>query len=315
MGLWNKSAELHWRRLCLPTLSESHERHRKPLPPHYYILEMRKIPLKRWAKSYGVPLVAGAVLLGAIAAQSRLVNRDLEWIEETKFSYLPEIKTARLLTPGHQITAGRLWWIRAATYFGGETLAGRQALWMLQLSGLAAKLDPQFRWPYLVIGTSATDDEGDRDIELLRLGIENLPNDFQLHLFLAMRLVEKHADFDGAVAVLDRVLKLPETPDFMHGMRETYQKNANDLPQALAIYLGEWERVKAAPQMALAVLNRANRMVVAKKNAHSTLTLKEMKGWGEMLQAGTITPEQYYSAALSLALPNPPPSSAEGDSE
>jgi len=267
---------------------------------------MRKISLQRWAKSYGLPLIAGTVLLAAIAAQSRLVNRELEWVEETKFGYLPELRTVRLLTPGHQITAGRLWWIRAATYFGGEVLAGREARWMIHLSSLSAKLDPKFEWPYVVIGTSASDELSDTDLNLLWQGAKNLPKNIHIHLFLAMRLVEKHGDYKSAVEVLDRVMHLPETPDFMRGMRETYRKNQNDLPQALAIYLAEWERAKDNPGMAQAVLNRLYRVALIKKNQYSQLTYKRAKALGEQLQKGELTMQQFYGAILDQAFPPPP---------
>ena len=274
---------------------------------------------RRFLPSLPVALaVAGLLLLLAlIGAQSRLYGRDAEANPEVKFSYLPDVHTVRLLAPGHQEAFGRAFWIRATTYFGGEYLAGREATWMLHLCGLVVKLAPKFAWPYQIIGTSVFDKEGDLDLELMRQGIEELPDNLHIHLFLAMRLVEKHGDYQGAGDVLDHAIAHTQAPDFVVGMRETYRKNENDLPQAMAIYLGEWERVKDSPQMAKPVLERLSRMIDVKKSKSSTLTLKQIKDVAKLLEEKKISPQEFYVQMMRMAVPpeaeEPAPADAAAD--
>ena len=257
-------------------------------------------------------------LLALIAAQSKLYGREIDDINpETKFDYLPDVGTVRLLAPGHQGALGRAFWIRAATYFGGESLGGRKATWMLHLCALVTKLAPKFDWPYQIIGTSVFDDEGDLDIEQMRQGIREIPDNLHIHMFLAMRLVEKHGDYQGAGEVLDHAIANAEVPDFVRGMRETYRKNENDLPQAMAIYLGEWERVKDSPQMAKPVLERLSRMIDVKKSKSSTLTLKQIKDVAKLLEEKKISPQEFYVQMMRMAVPpeeaEPAPAEAPAD--
>ena len=277
---------------------------------------MEKGENRRSFRSLLPGLAAAALLLALlalIAAQSRLYGREIDDINpETKFDYLPDVGTVRLLAPGHQGALGRAFWIRAATYFGGETLGGRKATWMLHLCGLVTKLAPKFDWPYQVIGTSVSDDEGDLDLELMRQGIREIPDNLHIHMFLAMRLVEKHGDYQGAGEVLDHAIANTEAPDFVRGMRETYRKNENDLPQAMAIYLGEWERVKDNLQMAKPILNRLARVIDVKKNKASTLNLKLIKERTKLLEEQKISAQQFYGEMMRLALPpEPAPESSE----
>ena len=251
-------------------------------------------------------------LLALIAAQSRLYGREIDDINpETKFDYLPDVGTVRLLAPGHQGALGRAFWIRAATYFGGESLGGRKATWMLHLCALVTKLAPKFDWPYQIIGTSVFDDEGDLDIEQMRQGIREIPDNLHIHMFLAMRLVEKHGDYQGAGEVLDHAIANMQVPEFVVGMRETYRKNENDLPQAMAIYLGEWERVKDNLQMAMPVLERLARVINVKKNKASTLNLKLIKERTKLLEEQKISAQEFYGEMMRLALPPEPAPEAE----
>ena len=251
-------------------------------------------------------------LLALIAAQSKLYWREIDDINpETKFDYLPDVGTVRLLAPGHQGALGRAFWIRAATYFGGESLGGRKATWMLHLCALVTKLAPKFDWPYQVIGTSVFDDEGDEDIELMKQGIQEIPDNLHIHMFLAMRLVEKHGDYQGAGDVLDHAIAHTQAPDFVVGMRETYRKNENDLPQAMAIYLGEWERVKDNLQMAKPVLERLARMIDVKKNKASELNLETIKERTKLLEEQKISAQEFYGEMMRLALPPEPAPEAE----
>ena len=251
-------------------------------------------------------------LLALIAAQSRLYGREIDDINpETKFDYLPDVGTVRLLAPGHQGALGRAFWIRAATYFGGESLGGRKATWMLHLCALVTKLAPKFDWPYQVIGTSVFDDEGDEDIELMKQGIQEIPDNLHIHMFLAMRLVEKHGDYQGAGEVLDHAIANAQVPEFVVGMRETYRKNENDLPQAMAIYLGEWERVKDNLQMAKPVLERLANVINVKKNKASTLDLKQIKERTKLLEERKISAQEFYGEMMRLALPPEPAPEAE----
>ncbi|MBP5351022.1 MAG: hypothetical protein J6Y56_03580 [Fibrobacterales bacterium] len=251
-------------------------------------------------------------LLALIAAQSKLYGREIDDINpETKFDYLPDVETVRLLAPGHQGALGRAFWIRAATYFGGESLGGRKATWMLHLCALVTKLAPKFDWPYQIIGTSVFDDEGDLDIEQMRQGIREIPDNLHIHMFLAMRLVEKHGDYQGAGEVLDHAIANADVPDFVRGMRETYRKNENDLPQAMAIYLGEWERVKDNLQMAKPVLERLARMIDVKKNKASDLDLKKIKERTKLLEEQKISAQEFYGEMMRLALPPEPAPEAE----
>ena len=253
-------------------------------------------------------------LLALIAAQSKLYGREIDDINpETKFDYLPEAETVRLLAPGHQGTLGRAFWIRAATYFGGEYLGGREAVWMLHLCQLVTELTPKFEWPYKVIGTSAYDKEGDLDIELLRRGVKELPDNLPIHLFLALRLVEKHGDYQDAGTVLDEIITNDaQVPPFIRGMRETYRKNENDLPQAMAIYLGEWDGVKNNPQMAKPILERLSHVIDVKKNKASTLDLKQIKERTKLLEEQKISAQEFYGEMMRRALPPEPAPESSG---
>jgi hypothetical protein len=181
-------------------------------------------------------LLAGVAGIALIAATTVSPGRTRYFVQSTP----PNAEPLRALGRSHISLIADLVWIRAI----GVTVNLRvpsDGLSLLLWCNLVADLDPKFLYPYLFGGLLApmSSAKGHHNVAeasaLLRRGMENVPGDYRLPLYLAFNQLQVEHDFRGAAATLQRGARIPGAPVMMGQLATRLLAQTDDFAAADAL--------------------------------------------------------------------------------
>lgn len=125
--------------------------------------------------------------------------------------YLPQARYLRPLSLGYELALSDLLWFRTISYFGEHYRSDRTYPWLAYMCNLVTDLDPRadyvYRFGGMILPWEAH--QVDAGIEMLEKGVRALPDSWMLHYWLGFSYYFFRADYDGALAHLERSAQLP----------------------------------------------------------------------------------------------------------
>lgn len=168
-------------------------------------------------------------------------------------SFPPNPEPIRLLGRSHLSLVVDLLWLRTiGLSVGMKVPADGRAL--VLWCELVADLDPQFLYPYIFGGLLApmSSNAGNHNVEeasaLLKKGMENIPGDYRLPLYLAFLQLQVDHDAAAAAATLRRGARIPGAPLFMGQLATRLLAQSNDFDAARA-FAEELEHSSPDPEV------------------------------------------------------------------
>ena len=169
--------------------------------------------------------------------------------EELDFTFLPSPSYVNTISMGHQNTFVGLLWIKGMVYFGENLLENSSAPEIINLCNLVTKLDPQFMSAYAFLGTILNEEnyQGTKHIDILKYGVEQNPENWQLALYYSMAVIDKFRDYSQAASIMKPFDGIPGIPKYIQNMHRTFQAQSSSDQAAILIYLEDVMRIKDYP--------------------------------------------------------------------
>lgn len=165
----------------------------------------------------------------------------------------PNAQPIRLLARSHLSLVADLFWIRAiGVTINLKVPADGRAL--VLWCGLVTELDPQFVWPYIFAALLGpmTSSAGNHNVAeanaLLKRGMENIPGDYRLPLYLSFNQLHLDHDVRAAAETLRRGARAPGAPLFMGQLATRLLAQSNDFDAASA-FAEELEQSSTDPEV------------------------------------------------------------------
>lgn len=165
----------------------------------------------------------------------------------------PNAGIIRALGRSHLSMIADLFWIRAiGTTISLKTPADGKTL--IAWCDLVTELDPQFVWPYAMGGLLGPMSFGDTHYNvkegnaLLQRGVDSLPNDYRLPMYLSYNQLHLEHDLKGAAETLQRGARIPGAPVFMAQLATRLLTQTNEFTAATA-FAEELEQSSPDPEV------------------------------------------------------------------
>lgn len=132
----------------------------------------------------------------------------------------PNASVVRALSKSHRSLVADLYWIRAIGITTRQKVPA-DGKTLIRWCRFVAELDPNFVWPYVMgglLGTmnlQGTHYNVTEANELLAMGVEQLPDEPRLAVYLSFNQLELLNDVKGAALTLQRGARSPKAPPFM----------------------------------------------------------------------------------------------------
>lgn len=158
----------------------------------------------------------------------------------------PNAQLIRLLARSHISLVADLFWIRAIG-IATSIKVPADGLSLVTWCGLVTELDPRFVWPYLFGGLLAPMSSawGNHNVAeanaLMKRGMENIPQDHRLPLYLSFNQLNVEHDVRAAAETLRRGARAPHAPPFMGQLATRLLAQTDDFDAASA-FADELER-------------------------------------------------------------------------
>lgn len=162
-------------------------------------------------------LVGTALAVVALVALAVHANRQLHLAEaaapaEQEPVYLPNASFLRVVSLGYDNALADVLWFRAINYFGKHFRGDRVYPWLARMCDVVTDLDPGAEHVYRFAGfvlpwEAQLPDDG---IHLLRKGVEQFPDSWQLNFYLGFSLFYFKDDAEAALPYLRHAASLPD---------------------------------------------------------------------------------------------------------
>jgi hypothetical protein len=219
----------------------------------------------------------------------------------------PNAGIIRALSRSHLSMVADLFRIRAiATTITLKTPADGRTL--IAWCDLVTELDPQFVWPYVMGGLLGPMSLGNTHYNvkegnaLLQRGVDSLPNDFRLPLYLSYNQLHLEHDFKGAAETLRRGARIPGAPMFMALLATRLLTQTNEFTAATA-FADELEQGSPDPEVRAFFKRRRLEVERDRQTAAVQAVVDEYKRMRGFLPA---TLEQLLNESVLTALPEDP---------
>lgn len=197
---------------------------------------MRKVRYIRWILPYAICI--GFVLLTTFLHR-QFDHRSGGGIDTDNLKYLPSGKFLKGAALTYDEVAADLLWIKAIGYFGEHAQTDQNYTWLYHILDITTTLDPFFSDPYefggIVLGTEVGDI--DKSIEILKKGIENVPQHnkryWYLPFFTAFNYMFYKGDNLTAAQYLETAAKYPQSPTYLPLLVARLYANTDDPGMAL----------------------------------------------------------------------------------
>ncbi|MFN0061986.1 MAG: hypothetical protein ACKVPX_05665 [Myxococcaceae bacterium] len=255
-----------------------------------------------------MPLSAALVTSAAIAF-GRFTAPAVEK-EEPDVLALPAPGVAKLMSLGFENFAADLYFIQAVQHFGNPYNNKIHYPYLFPLLDLVSELDPEFSDPLLWGGVALQKNLGREtwintaeSTRILRKGAERFPKEWRFLLFLAYNLATFHHDFRGAAAALEKILPLPDRPEYVPGLITRMYSSAGDLGTAQAFAQAMAQENDADPALRELMSDRLT-------DIETERVLRQLDALGEQFhtQLGRwpVHPQELVLQGLLVALPQEP---------
>jgi hypothetical protein len=163
------------------------------------------------------PISVTLLLLSAVVMLQMSLGGDREGGFIERIRYIPSGKHLRLISAGYHALAADLIWSWTVVSFGEHFKGDKDYTWLPKALDVVITLDPRFRDVYLYGGIMLAMEAGKpgEAIRLLERGVENIPDDWQLHFFLGFYRVFYRIDPHKGIANLKRAASLPGHPAYL----------------------------------------------------------------------------------------------------
>ena len=125
-----------------------------------------------------------------------------------------------------------LLWIQSVSYFGGSLMEGGNSHYLGNILESTTTLDPKFlsayQWAGLFDQVSLEDAE-----PLLEKGINEFPEDWQLHLIYANKVIELDSNFKKASSIMKTQITNISAPKHVRSIWKTYSSYTLDINLAV----------------------------------------------------------------------------------
>ncbi len=154
---------------------------------------------------------------GGIYLSQQMLFPHLKKKEQQSISYLPQEEYIRFLSLGENETAAGLMWIQSVSYFGESVLEDNNPKWLNDIYQLINTLDPLIESTYRFATLTKKIDYSDLK-EWVPKGLKVHKDNWQLHLFWALLLIEKERDYSTAIALMKTQKDNPKAPEFIKNL-------------------------------------------------------------------------------------------------
>lgn len=229
-----------------------------------------------------------AVVILAIAAGVMTWTKELLRFEQQQTTahvrhdplYLPSEDKLRLITLGFNNFASDVLWFNTVNYFGREYDSTKDYRWLGQMCSLVTSLDPHSPHVYEFCSSmlSWIAKEPEKSAELLRRGVDAMPNEWRLRYLLGFTYWYFLERKDLARVELEATAKLPGTPPFVASMASRLMV-ADDDPQTAIAFLSDMIKNSkdAHAQQALTEKLRLAKISVDINNLKKAMAVYEQK--------------------------------------
>lgn len=206
-------------------------------------------PARRALGALGLAGLLVAIATAALAHRAALALRADSQVDVHIFVPTPE--AARLLALGEHELWADLAWIRTLVYYGDGMVHQTGMPDVEKLIALVNRLDPRFRKAY-IWGSHATTfrhqtatlEEYQASVEVLRRGVLAFPKDWELHWLLGFRLyqdlapkaateAEQRRLREEGASYIERAMRLPNAPSNLPLLAANYRSKLGQTERAL----------------------------------------------------------------------------------
>lgn len=163
---------------------------------------------------FAVLLTLGLLTLG-VARVDALLQRQATGVSgHPELIYLPPTRFLRVVSLGYNHVVADVLWFRTVNYFGRHYRANRFYPWLARMCNAVTDLDPGAQYVYrfggLILPWEA--DLVDEGMALLRKGVRNLPESWELKYILGFNYYFFKDDLGSATDLLRAAARLPGAP-------------------------------------------------------------------------------------------------------
>ncbi len=239
-------------------------------------------------------LSAGAALY---TVQLRLDASRGERKTAEEFMYLPGAQYLKVASLGYEQVLADLLWLQTIQHLGERNISGAGYDWIYKALDTVTTLDPKFLMPYAAGSLSLTIEAGkvDLSIKLLKKGVENIPDNWQLPFYLGFNYFFYSKDYKSAAKYIEMAASKPGSPPYLPALASRLYVEAEDPAYALQFLLRMYENTKDE-KMRESLLTRINllKAAVDVKVLQETVDLyikktgRKPSGLDELVSAGFL---------------------------
>lgn len=162
-------------------------------------------------------LISTALALISLLLYMQAGFEELSKARVDRLKLIPSGRELRVIFAGYRHAAADLIWAWTVVSFGSHFKADKDYSWMPNALRAVTTLDLLFRDVYLYGGIMLAMEGGmpREAVELLERGVQNLPEDWQLHFFLGFYRLFFGIDPLEGVKHLERAASLPGHPPYL----------------------------------------------------------------------------------------------------
>jgi len=162
-------------------------------------------------------VISVVIALMALILYLQLGFEGLVRAKIDRLKLIPSGRELRVIFAGYRCAAADLIWAWTVVSFGSHFKTDKDYSWLPNALRAVTTLDPLFRDVYLYGGIMLAMEGGmpKEAVELLERGVENLPDDWQLHFFLGFYRLFFEIDPLEGVKHLERAASLPGHPPYL----------------------------------------------------------------------------------------------------
>jgi tetratricopeptide (TPR) repeat protein len=155
--------------------------------------------------------VTGVVLIAALVGATAWVQPFVSRPYLHTNLYLPSGKFVEQASLGYRELASDMVWFQAVQYYGGYALSQHDLAYFGGLIDIVTELDPHFSFPYIFGAVVMSQDMGDfdRGIHLLRRGMQNNPEQYELPFEIGFLYYTVAHDDSAAARYFDLSSRMP----------------------------------------------------------------------------------------------------------
>ncbi len=209
--------------------------------------------------------IAAALLALAGAAVwvlTLLEDRRPAAARAAELSYLPKGEHLKVAVLGYDQVVADLLWLKAVQHFSGRQQTSENYVWAYHATDVVTDLDPKFTFAYKAAGTilGVWANRVDESILILKKGITNNPDEWELHFVLGYDYFYELCDRATAAEYMRQASVLPGAPDYLPRLAARMTVDAGNADTALE-FLGRLYAQTQDPQMRESLAQRIKEVI------------------------------------------------------